>query len=251
MSPNGAATRSNCCRDDYRATGGSSSLFPRSAGVPPTVFARGWSCGAFLTGQSCRCPDQRKSWRQSPTNQILVGSRRPPDSWRRSSSPTQSLRDTECISEITAWATSCSPNHGASHFQSDQEGRPTVQALVVQGAASPYLPMWPLDMFCLHRAACSDAQVSGKTAAQVCKEAGVRVATNMFVRDRNLVAFNAVDGRRLEVVADDLTNWASTQLWCFLCEEVDPGLLTTRLLQWKRHGAKKERTYPELSRDGG
>ena len=48
--------------------------------------------------------------------------------------------------------------------------------------------------------------------AQVCREAGARVATNVFVRDMDLATFNALDGRRLEIVADGLTLWRGAQL---------------------------------------
>ena len=61
-------------------------------------------------------------------------------------------------------------------------------------------------------AACSVAGVLGgrgfpleQAAAQVCREAGAGVRTNTFVRDMDLEGVNVFDGRRLEVVADDLT----------------------------------------------
>ena len=41
--------------------------------------------------------------------------------------------------------------------------------------------------------------------AQVCREGGARVSTNVFVKDMDLATFNALDSRRLEVVADGLT----------------------------------------------
>ena len=63
-------------------------------------------------------------------------------------------------------------------------------------------------MFGHHRAACAAAGVLGRrgfplevAAAQVCREAGARVSTNLHVRDMDLAEFN-LDGRRLEVVAD-------------------------------------------------
>ena len=49
-------------------------------------------------------------------------------------------------------------------------------------------------------------------AAQVCREAGVRVSTNQFVRDLDLGEFNGLDGRRLEVIADGLSLWRGAQL---------------------------------------
>ena len=63
-------------------------------------------------------------------------------------------------------------------------------------------------MFGHHRAACEEAGVLRRrgfplevAAAQVCREAGARVSTNLHVRDMDLAEFN-LDGRRLEVVAD-------------------------------------------------
>ena len=49
-------------------------------------------------------------------------------------------------------------------------------------------------------------------AAQVCREAGGRVATNVFIRDLELAEFNAFDNRRVEVIADGLTLWQGAQL---------------------------------------
>ena len=49
-------------------------------------------------------------------------------------------------------------------------------------------------------------------AAQVCREAGGRVATNVFIRDLDLAEFNAFDNRRVEVIADGLTLWQGAQL---------------------------------------
>ena len=76
-----------------------------------------------------------------------------------------------------------------------------------------------LDQFGHHRAACPEAGVLGKrgfplecAAAQVCREGGARVSTNVFVRDMDLAIHNALDSRRLEVVADGLTLWRGAQL---------------------------------------
>ena len=76
-----------------------------------------------------------------------------------------------------------------------------------------------LDQFGHHRAACSEAGVLGRrgfplerAAAQICREGGARVTSNMFVRDMDLAAFDALDNRRLEVVADWLTLWRGAQL---------------------------------------
>ena len=38
------------------------------------------------------------------------------------------------------------------------------------------------------------------------------MTTNTFVRDMDLAEYNALDGRRLEIVADGLTLWHGAQL---------------------------------------
>ena len=96
-------------------------------------------------------------------------------------------------------------------------------------------------------------------AAQVCREAGARVSTNLHVRDMDLAVFNNLDDRRLEVVAVGLTLWQGAQL----------AIDTTLVSPLRRDGSarpraadhdgaeleearrRKERTYPELSGDGG
>ena len=123
-----------------------------------------------------------------------------------------------------------------------------------------------LDPLGHHRAACSEAGVLGRrgfplecAAAQVCREAGARVTTNAFVRDMDLVEYNALDGRRLEIVADGLTLWQGAQL------AVDTTMVspvrrdgTARPGAAERDGValtqarrQKERTYSELAGEGG
>ena len=48
--------------------------------------------------------------------------------------------------------------------------------------------------------------------ARVCREAGARVSTNVFVRDLDIATFNTIDSRRLEVVADGLPLFGGAQL---------------------------------------
>ena len=103
-----------------------------------------------------------------------------------------------------------------------------------------------LDMFGHHRAACADVGVLGKrgfplecAAAQICREAGARVATNVWVRDMDLGEFNALDGRRLEVVADGLSLWRGAQL------AIDTTLVSSlpRRVRFKK-GRKPRRSCP-------
>ena len=91
-------------------------------------------------------------------------------------------------------------------------------------------------------------------AAKICREAGGRVATNLFVRDLDVNVPNLMDNRRLEVVADVLLLLAGAQL------AVDTTLVCPLHADGTRHrrastrdGAvlveawrRKERTYPEL-----
>ena len=68
-------------------------------------------------------------------------------------------------------------------------------------------------------AACAMAGVLGRrgfplecAAAEVCREVGARVSTNVHVRDLDLTDVNVVDGWRLEVVADGFSLWHGAQL---------------------------------------
>ena len=51
------------------------------------------------------------------------------------------------------------------------------------------------------RVVCCRISLLEVAVAQVCREAGARVSTDLHVRDMDLAEFNNLDGRRLEVVA--------------------------------------------------
>ena len=123
-----------------------------------------------------------------------------------------------------------------------------------------------LDPLGHHRAGCSEAGVLGKrgyplekAAEQVCREAGARVSSNVYVRDMDLAEHNVLDNRRLEVVADGLSLWNGSQL------AIDTTLVSplhrdgrARRKAATRNGAalqcarrRKTITYPELSGEGG
>ena len=75
------------------------------------------------------------------------------------------------------------------------------------------------DVFGHHRSACAVSGVLGgrsaaleSAAARVCREAGARVSTNIFVRDLDIAMVNTTDSRRLEVVADGLPFFGGAQL---------------------------------------
>ena len=111
--------------------------------------------------------------------------------------------------------------------------------------------------------ACSTSGVLGRrgcalesAAARICREAGARVSTNIFVRDLDLAPLGGVDGRRLEVVAEGLPVFHGAQLAIDttlvspLCTDGVPHRQCATsdgaaLLQPARR--RKERTYPELS----
>ena len=126
-----------------------------------------------------------------------------------------------------------------------------------------HLPLSPSSRFCRcgrpldpcghHRAACARAGVLGRrgfavesAAARICREAGARVTTNIFVRDLDLGAPIA-DARRLEVVADGLPQLATTLVSTLKSNgearrrtaDFDGAALEVARRQ-------KERTYPEL-----
>ena len=56
------------------------------------------------------------------------------------------------------------------------------------------------------------ATAAESAAARICTEAGGRATTNMFIRDLDVAVPNALDGRRLEVVADGLPLFGGAQL---------------------------------------
>ena len=79
-----------------------------------------------------------------------------------------------------------------------------------------------------------------RAAARICREAGARVATNVFLRDLNL-GLPLTDGRRLEVVAHGLPAFGGVQV------AVDVTLVSPLAL--RTAAERKHRvTYPEFQR---
>ena len=77
----------------------------------------------------------------------------------------------------------------------------------------------PLDSFGHHPAACARAGVLARrghalesVAARICREAGGRVSTNVFVRDLDLMGPGVADGGRLEVVVNGLPLFGGSQI---------------------------------------
>ena len=123
-----------------------------------------------------------------------------------------------------------------------------------------------LDNLGHHRSACSVAGILGRrgfpletAAAHICREAGGRVRTNVFLWELDLGVGGVLDNRRLEVVVDGLPLFNGAQL------AVDTTLVSPirrdgtprprahevngiALSHARRH---KETTYPELAGRGG
>ena len=123
-----------------------------------------------------------------------------------------------------------------------------------------------LDSFGHHRAACAEAGgfgtpwiSSGGGRSSDLQGGWSSSVHNVFLTDLDLAAFNVLDGRRLEVVADGLTLFRGAQL------AIDATMVSPlhRDGSARRRAAavdgaaleaarrRKERTYPELAGDGG
>ena len=76
-----------------------------------------------------------------------------------------------------------------------------------------------------------------KAWARVCREAGARVLENCLLRDLNLEGLTDTDGRRLEVVANNLPLWSGAQL----------GVDTTLVSPVRRDGT----AYPRAAAEDG
>ena len=95
--------------------------------------------------------------------------------------------------------------------------------------------------------------------ARVCREAGARVWTNVFVRDMDIASFDNLDGQQLEVVADGLPVHGGAQV-AIDTTMVSPlhsngvdrrGASVKKGLALEAARKRKEMTYPELAGEGG
>ena len=90
--------------------------------------------------------------------------------------------------------------------------------------------------------------------ARICREAGARVSTNVFVRDLDLLAPNMHDARRLETVAEGLPLYGGAQLAvdttlvsAHHCDgTATPGAAHVDGAALVVARRRKERAYPEL-----
>jgi len=121
-----------------------------------------------------------------------------------------------------------------------------------------------LDTLGDHRAACATAGVLVRRAVpvervvtQICREAGGRVATDVFLRELNL-GLPITDARRLEVVANSLPSFHGAQvavdvtLVCPIQRDgcPRPGADTEPGLALAQAEERKSRTYPEFGQQG-
>ena len=96
-------------------------------------------------------------------------------------------------------------------------------------------------------------------AARICREAGGRVRTNVFVRDLDLGVVDQFDTRRLEVVVDGLPLFQGAQmaidttLVCPLTREgvAQPRTATVNGARLEVARRRKEARYPVLAGDRG
>ena len=173
--------------------------------------------------------------------------------------------------EIPTWVACFRPFDSPPDLQNDKDRGAAVPDHALSSSPilpSPFLallPMWHLDSFGHHRAACHVAGVLGRrgyalecAAAQMCREAGARITTNMFVRDMDLGHFNALDARRLEIVADGLTLWRGAPLISSLFPRWgakglrDTGQSTSMVQHWLRlASARRGPTLNSVAKEVG
>ena len=124
----------------------------------------------------------------------------------------------------------------------------------------------PLDWLGHHRASCALTGVLGRrgfalesAAARVCREAGARVSTNVFLRDLDLLASAPRINDALRLLPRDfpfftVRNLPSTPLSSLLSaqtENLTDGVQMLMAQLWWPLDAARPRTYPELVGDSG
>jgi hypothetical protein len=145
-----------------------------------------------------------------------------------------------------------------------------LRTLIVRRLRLPALSLTPskckcggkLDSLGDHRAACSTSgrlhprsKPLERALARVCREAGARVATNMFLRDLNLANISPLDGRQIEICANGLPLWGGQQLAIDATivgalrrdGRSQPGASRRDGVQLQVARRRKERAYPELT----
>ena len=195
---------------------------------------------------------QGTKWKNSSGDVVLVGNTRPVHAERHHRDSQTLLRSQGGPGSGLAFSTSpmCRITRlGSHHF------RPL--PLTVRSCRCGR----PLDALGHHRAACARAGVLVRrgfalesVVARICREAGGRVSANVLLRDLDLHAPIAADGRRLEVAVDGMPLFGGAQL------AVDTTLVSALHCDGTaRRGAahnegvaismaqrRKERRYPEL-----
>ena len=197
----------------------------------------------------CRCHVQWRRQRRSPTNPSLGGNRRQ-GRWRRTFvshhlwprfDNAQRALMTSQYGPLASAALTALPTSRATRIDPQPFRLFLCRRLHLLLSLSHRTCRCGrlLDQFGHHRAACPETGVLGKrgfplecAAVQVCREGGARVSTNVFVRDMDLTVRNALDSRRLEMVADGLTLLRGAQL----------ALDTTMVSPLRRDGTTRPRS---------
>ena len=144
-----------------------------------------------------------------------------------------------------------------ARFHDSPSSRPSLSVCCSVVSTCPS-PVWPSTRLPLARLqGCWGGVGSPSRAiARICREGVARVSMNVFVRDLDLGPFNHLDGRRLEVVADELSLFGGAQF------AIDTTLVsalrrdgTAREGAANRNGVaiwstRKEITCPELAGAG-
>ena len=148
-----------------------------------------------------------------------VGSAKHPAEWNRISGRREPQRTSSCQATEWTWSrclltSPSSPSPGLSHLCSG-----VLSTSPPTSSSSVRTHLHSIDSYGHHRAACSRTGVLGRrgfalesAAARVCREAGGRVAANLFVRNMDLGLPRARDNKRLEVVVDGLPLYGGAQL---------------------------------------
>ena len=124
----------------------------------------------------------------------------------------------ESIGEVAKWAPCVSPVHSPANPQDLKNRSRTVRSVALETAphASPpqcsRLPVWPSPRrpWPPPRSVQQGGELGKRgfaaesAVAQICREGGARVSTNVMLRDLDISFPHSSDGRRLEVVAEGL-----------------------------------------------
>ena len=137
-----------------------------------------------------------------------------------------------CFGSVPGRTTLIKTVHVA-RFHDSPSSRPSLSVCCPVVSTCPS-PVWPSTRLPLARLQGCWGGVGSpsKAITRICREGGARVSMNVFVRDLDLGPFNHLDGRRLEVVADELSLFGGAQF----------AIDTTLVSALRRDGTAREGT---------